>query len=448
LGHARVIIALESLRINNFALVEKASLEIGTDFNVITGETGAGKSILVGALSMVLGEWVGKEIVRAGEEACEVEASFSGDMTAEIENFLEERDLGADDLILRRKFFSKGKSKCYINDRHITLTTLKELGNLLIDIHSQNQHQALLKTSNQMKILDRFAGAEGLLKEINVLWKEYNRLLAEQDEKINAKTLTENEIDQIRSEISEINGAGLHEGIDDEIEKDYKIYSNSGTLYSSLKEIFGYLYENDGAIMEKLSESADTLKDLAEIDNSLEDVYSSMQKAAIEVENACDSIRSYINEADFDPARMEEVLELRQKLVELKRKYGNSVEAILEYRDEITTKISEYENFDGIIKEIGEKVKASKDKLNYSASELTAKRKKAAKQLEKSVMKKLNILGMKDAEFKVKLQPGNMGPNGQETVGFFINPKCLLLNQLLRIVIIYRYLFLMKLIPE
>lgn len=248
-------IFLENLKISNFALLKDAAFEADKAFNVITGETGAGKSILVGALSMVLGEWVGRDIVRNGADACEVEAVFGGEAGEEIKNFLREKNLGFDELILRRKFYAAGKSKCYINDHHVTLAALKELGNMLIDIHSQNQHQALLKKSNQMKILDRFSGNENILEEIRNLWENLNKLKREKGKRVDAKTLTEREIEQLKSEISEIDSAGLCEGVDEQVEKDYRVLSNAGLLHGGLEELYSALYEDEGAVIEKLSGS-------------------------------------------------------------------------------------------------------------------------------------------------------------------------------------------------
>lgn len=414
---------LESIKISNFALIEDLSLEIGSGFNVITGETGAGKSILVGALSMVLGEWVGKEIVRAGTGACEVEAVFSGDTGIEIKKFLKEKELGDGELILRRKFYSKGMSKCYINDYRVTLSTLRELGNLLIDIHSQNQHQALLKRSNQMKILDRFSGNEDILKELKSLWDRFNRLKGEREEKISAKNLTENEIERLKFEISEIDSAGLYDGIDDEVERDYRILNNSGALYSGIEELYGILYEEDGAVIERLSDSSKKMEELVAIDSRLKDVRDAVEKAVYEVESACENLRSYKDETDFDSNRLEEVLKLREKITDLKRKYGNEINAILEYRNSMERKILEYENFDDIISTLDSDIKTTENSLGSLASSLTGKRKKAAGKLSKVVQEKLDTLGMDGATFKVRLQPRGISSTGQEDIEFFINPN-------------------------
>ncbi len=414
---------LESLKITNFALIEDASLEMGRGFNVITGETGAGKSILVGALSMVLGEWVGQEIVRSGSGMCEVEAAFSNDLGIEIKEFLKEKELSESELILRRKFYSKGMSKCYINDHHITLSTLRELGNLLVDIHSQNQHQTLLKKKNQMKILDKFSESENILNEIQNLWNKFNKLKDEKVHKINAKKHTEKEIERLKFEISEIDSACLHDGIDDEVEKDYSILSNIGILNCGVEELYGMLYENDESVIEKLADSVKKLEELGIIDGKFKDIRDLIERGICEIESASESLRSYRDETDFDSSRLEEVLNLRNDIMNLKRKYGNDISTILEYRSFLEKKILEYENFDDIIKDLEIEIRNVNESLNSHASVVTEKRKKASLKLAKIVEKKLKTLGMEGAGFKVKLIPAELGPKGAEKVEFVISPN-------------------------
>ncbi len=411
---------LESLKITNFALLESAFLEMSKGFNAVTGETGAGKSILVGSLTMVLGEWVGREIVRSGSEACEVEASFNCEINGGLKTFLEEKGLGADELILRRKFYSKGMSKCYVNDHHVTLATLKELGNYLVDIHSQNQHQTLLSKKNQREILDRFAGNKMILDEIGRLWKNLSDLEKEKTERLNSKNSTESEIERLKYEIFEIDSAGLYEGLDEEIEKDYRILNNYEKLNSGIDEIYSLLYENNESTYEGLCSSTEKLTELSEIDSRLKEMSVAIGKAVSEVEYACESLRSYKDEADFDISRLEEVMEVRNNILDLKRKYGDDIKIILDYRNGLEKKIADYDNFDGILDVMDIKIRDTGNELNKQAVELTKRRKKASEKLSVLVVNKLDKLGMKRADFKVRLVSCEIGPAGREKIEFHI----------------------------
>ncbi|MFH1415406.1 MAG: DNA repair protein RecN [Elusimicrobiota bacterium] len=413
-------ILLETLKIENFALLESAFLEIGPGFNVISGQTGAGKSILIGALSMVLGEWVGKEIVRKDADACEVEAVFSGEIEEDIAEFLEKKDLCTEMLILRRKFYAKGMSKCYINDRRVTLSSLSELGNLLIDIHSQNDHQALLKKKNQMKILDRFAGNEESVCNVRKEWGRLLDLKKKKEEKTIFMENTQKEIERLKYEIEEIDAACLRSGIEEEIEQDFLILSNADMLDSGIKELTGMLYEDDDAVVERLSSASKKLDELCHVDGRFGNFRETIEKAVCEIESVCENLRSYRAGSEFDSGRLEEVLIQKNRLSDLKRKYGQEIDSVLEYRDKIAKQISEYDDFTGKIQEVDSDISVSRKKLEKLNSVLSAGRKNGAQKLSQAVKEELGFLGMEGAQFTIRLDPAEQGYSGKETVEFLI----------------------------
>ncbi|MBN2407822.1 MAG: DNA repair protein RecN [Elusimicrobia bacterium] len=413
-------ILLESLKIRNFALLEDASMRIGSGFSVITGETGAGKSILIGALSMVLGESVGREVVRSGAEECEVEAEFSLGEHEQIKQFLKVNDLGEDELILRRIFYLKGRSKCYINSHVVTLALLKELGNFLVDIHSQNQHQALLKESHQMKLLDRFSGSDALVGEAGTLWREYTGLRDEKQRMNEKKQGTEKEIERLRHEAAEIDSAGLREGLDEEVENEYKLLSNIEAVSSGVNEIYGTLYEKEGSVMEEMADTIRRLEDFTGYDSRLGGVKESVLKAQYELESACDSLRSYKEELDYDQDHFEEVLGLRRKIADLKLKYGGDIKDIMKYREELDKEIFSHDNYRQIMEKLDKDLAAGEKKLSQALTKLSGLRAKGARKLSKKVEEKLKSLGMGEAEFEVRLIPSGMGPAGKEDIRYYI----------------------------
>jgi len=411
---------LKSFKIHNFALLERASIEFGEGFNVITGETGAGKSILVGALSMVLGEWVGKEIVRQGAEFCEVEVLCSEKIPAEIKNFLKERDLQEEGLVLRRRFYAEGRSRCYINDRHVTLSTLKELGDLIVDIHSQNQHQSILRKNRQMKILDLYAKTSSQVNEVGKLWSELRKLLKEKDEMEEAQKLTAQEMERIQYEIKEINSLPLNESLEDDLEREAAVLSNAEKLREGIEFIINRFYEDEASVTNELSEASQRMDELAEIDEKLKDIAENIQRASIEISEAVDYLRSYAENIDLDTERLELVLEQKQKINVLKRKYGPEIRDILEYKEEISKRLNDFENFDTDIKLLEKQIEAKKKKIEEIAQKISDARKKSARELSLHVNRRLSKLGMEGAEFKVKVEAAETGPAGKDNIEFLI----------------------------
>ncbi|MGM0440943.1 MAG: DNA repair protein RecN [Elusimicrobiota bacterium] len=414
---------LRDIKIKDFALLKKASLNLKDGLNVITGQTGAGKSILVGALSMVLGERVGREIVRDGAKFCEVEAEYGEKLNSEIKSFLKDRELGTDVLILRRKFYARGRSRCYINDHHVTVRCLKELGNLLVDIHSQNEHQTLLKHKKQREILDRFSGARKLVGKLGKIWEKYINLQEEIKNRKAEVSRINSEIDRLRHEAEEIDFVKLKKGMEEELEKEYRILSNAEFIQQTAKELSAVLYENDEAIIEKLSHILSRAEEISSIDENFSGLSEMLEDTVYKVETVYEELRSYLATNDFNPHRLKEIADKRDKIIDLKRKYGPEIEDIIDYREMIDNKLKNFNNSEKDIKKMNEKLNSYLDELKNIADRVTEKRKEGAEKLSGDIEKKLKKLGMESAEFNVKLKSKEVGPTGKETVRFFIKPN-------------------------
>ncbi|NLB35381.1 MAG: AAA family ATPase, partial [Elusimicrobia bacterium] len=330
---------LESIGIRNFALLEKASLKFSSGFNVITGETGAGKSILIGALNMVLGERVGREIVRPGEKFCEVEAVFAPPFPERVIKFLKDMELDETELFLRRIFEAEGRSRCFINDRSVTLSSLKGLGDMLVDIHSQSQHQELLNPSRQLNLLDLYGGSAGLRKEAVSAHGKLVDLHKKREELILREEETSREAERLRHEIREIDALELSDTFEEELEADYKRLLNSGRLAEGAAKLYAGMYESDGALFEQLSEFGRISLELSEIDSGFTPVNSAIQKALFDIETAANLLRERVSPEDNPQARLEEVSGQKDQLISLKLKFGPEVEDILKYRQEIGRRI-------------------------------------------------------------------------------------------------------------
>ncbi len=415
---------LESLKIRNFALLEKASLKFSKGLNVITGQTGAGKSILINSLAMVLGERVDRKIVRSGSDSCEVVAVFAGSIPKAAADFLKEKDLCEEDLILRRKFYSRGRSNSYINDRNVPLSTLNHLGDMLVDIHSQHQHQALLKPAVQGELLDRYASAEDEVKKLKELWFQKRDLEVRRASMAEKQYRTDEEITRLLNEKNEIDSVNPEPGLDEEIEKEYRILSNIENIYSVAEEIYEVMYDKEESISEIIASYLQDARSISEVDERLKPVCGQLNSALVAIEEASMNLGSYIESTEFDTTRLEEVMEKRSRLAGLKRKFGPSLEDVVQYRKQLEERLKSYDNYEKQIKELAEEIKKVSEKLENSSAVISRLRKTAAENLTREVTENLSALGMETAKFRVGLNGlSDIGPGGSERAEFYLTPN-------------------------
>lgn len=415
---------LESLKIRNFALLEKASLKFSEGLNVITGRTGAGKSILINSLAMVLGERVDRKIVRSGSDFCEVVAVFSGSIPKAAEDFLKEKDLYEEELILRRKFYSRGRSNSYINDRNVPLSTLGHLGDMLVDIHSQHQHQSLLKPAVQGDLLDRYASVLDKVKELKELWFQKRDLEARRASMTEKQHRTDEEITRLLNEKAEIDSVNPEPGLEEEIEKEYRVLSNIENIYSVAEEIYEVMYDKEESISEIIASYLQDARSIAEVDERLKPVCSHLNSALAGIEEASINLSSYIESTEFDTARLEEIMEKRSRLASLKRKFGPSLEDVIQYRQHLEERIESYGNYEKQIRELDIEIRNISSHLEKAAVSISRIREKAAEKLTGKVSGNLSVLGMEDAQFRVALNRlSDIGPGGRESAEFFLAPN-------------------------
>lgn len=411
---------IESLRISNFALLESASMNLGEGMNVVTGETGAGKSILVGALSMVLGERVGREIVGENGDYCEVEAVFAPPYADGIKDYLKKKGLGENELFLRRLFYKKGRSRCFINDRRVTVSTLNELGNTLVDIHSQNQHQRILKKNEQLKILDIYGHCEKERKDVRDAWMSYSELKSEKDALDKRSRQVNDEIERIQYELKEIDSLSLSPGIEEEVDSEYKKLKNARELTAGAGSLYSTLYEAEGSVSEILSHVSLEVQELAEIDKDLLPVYEAVSEAENQVEAAAEILREYGREEFSDEGRLEELMNVRDRISSLKIKYSCGIEGVIERGNKLRGKVDDFENYDIRLKKLEEELESAFRQYEKAASALSGKREKAARSLSDKVNEKLDFLCMPGAFFEVRLEKKEPGPGGDEGAEFYI----------------------------
>src|SRR4026209_260607 len=326
---------LQLLRIKNLALVEDLEWEISPGFIAITGETGAGKSIIIGALQLLLGERADKSLIRTGADLGTVEAVFSGDDLQELNPQLAEAGMEPceNDLILKRTLSSTGTNRQFINGSPTTLSVLKNLGDELVDLHGPHDHQSLLSPETQLRLLDSFAHAERQLEEYRALYRQLQTLLAEHAALNTAETAREQEMDLLRHKITEIESAKLIASEEEEIEKRYKLASNSKRLIEFGGAIVNKLSEADDSVLSQLAETQRLLRELEKIDGSIAQFSSAHAGAVVELSEIARTLSAYAEKLDLDPEQLA-TLEQRVSLFEtLKRKYGGSIADVIAFGD-------------------------------------------------------------------------------------------------------------------
>ena len=398
-----VVLAL--LRIKNLALVEELEWQINPGFVAITGETGAGKSIIIGALQLLLGERADKSLIRTGEDLCTVEAVFGGSDLQKLNPQLVEAGIEPceDDLILKRTLSSTGTNRQFINGSPTTLSVLKHLGDELVDLHGPHDHQSLLSPERQLSLLDSFARAEQQLEEYQAHYRQLQTLLAEYAALNTAETAREQELDLLRHQITDIESAKLAAGEEEEIEKRYKLSSNSKRLVELASGIANRLSEADGSVLAQLAETQRLLRELEKIDGSIAQFSSAHAAAVIELSEIARTLSAYAEKLDLDPEQLA-ALEKRVSLFEtLKRKYGGSIADVIAFGQRAADRMQKIKGRDAELERLSTDIEKVRSQMNRAGELLSKTRRKVAPKLSENIRRNLQDLGFRQSEFEAKL---------------------------------------------
>ncbi|MDH7499493.1 MAG: DNA repair protein RecN [candidate division NC10 bacterium] len=397
---------LRELHVRDFALIEKLSMEFGPGFNVLTGETGAGKSIIIDALAFLLGSRSTLEQLRSGAREAVVEGSFDLPPWEELGALLEQAGLSQDPdqfLLLRRHLLPDGKSKAYVNGSLVPLFTLRNLGDYLVDIQGQHQSQSLLETARQLKLLDAYAGNRERMNQIRACYQQVQRIKKELAEAIPTRGDATQRMELLQFQREEIEAAHVRAGEEEEIAQERGILANAERLFGSCQLVLDKISEDSGSSLASLSSAISSLKAMAAIDARLATPLEALESARIQLQEAAFFLKSYKERIDFDPARLEE-LEMRLSLLaKLKRKYGGTIPEVLAYHQEI---LQEIEAIRGWADRKDQLIQAQQDLLKKMADlalEVSRARKNAALSMEERVQEELRGLGMPQAVFRIVL---------------------------------------------
>jgi DNA repair protein RecN (Recombination protein N) len=393
---------LTLLRIKNLALVENLEWQLAPGFTAITGETGAGKSIIIGALQLLLGERADKSLLRTGAEVCAVEAVFEGAELEKLNPQLNEAgvELCDRELILKRSFSAAGANRQFINGSPTTLAVLKNLGDELVDLHGPHDHQSILSPDKQLALLDGFAHAEEALREFAERFRTLQSLRAEQAALSTAESAREQEIDLLRHQVNEITSANLSANEEEEISARYKLAANSKRLIELAGSIARRLSDADDAVLSQLAECQRLLRELEKIDPSTGTLAEAHAASVVELSEIARSLSHYAEQLDLDPAQLA-ALEERVSLFEtLKRKYGTSIADVISFGERAAERLRKIEGRDAELDRLNKEIEGVRSEVERIGHALHKLRAKAAPKLSENIRANLRDLGFRQSEFE------------------------------------------------
>jgi DNA repair protein RecN (Recombination protein N) len=416
---------LRSLRIRNLALVEQLDWELAAGFNVVTGETGAGKSIIIGALKMILGERADKSVIRTGEDQCSVEALFHLQDADRINALL--ADEGIDpceegELLIRRVLSVNGANRQFINGCQTTLGFLKDVGDGLVDLHGPHDHQSLLSKEYQLRLVDAFAGNTDLFRSYPDVFGRWQQTRKELDE-FEAETALSN-LDLWRHQLAEIQGAGIRAGERSELESQYSIAANGRRILELTSAGIALLSESENALLTQLGELARLLRELEKIDGQTHEFVEGHERATVELEELERSLVSYQQRVDLDPGALQMMEERLNLLERLSRKYGRDEPGLLELAAELETKLSRSEHRESILEKLRLDADDLRKKVWSIAEQLTRVRHAGGVELAESIRAHLQDLGFAQASFDIVWETlAEPSRTGFDQVEFLFSPN-------------------------
>ena len=437
---------IETLSIRNIALIDELKLELASGLNIFTGETGAGKSVILKSIGLVLGERASADIVREDTDFAKVEASVVPDdmhpMWHTEFTFNDVLD-SSDVVILSRQISANGRSRCHINGRLVNLKQLQALGALLVDIHGQHEHQSLFRTETHLKLLDDFGGSSEACQQVRKIYTQLRAL--EQEAASLAATLaaSEREKELLEFEMNELTAANLEEGEDEKLADEARLLKNAETLHASANMAYQQLGSDApgtggfGSPLERLEGAAKELTKLSELDSSLSELQDRLESAIYEVEDIAAQIRQYADTVEFNQGRLDEITDRLAMIAKLKRRYGNTISEILDYHAEAEKKLETIQLGSEKQEAVQKEIRKTVQEAQHLCTALSAKRLHVAKHLSERIEKELRTLGMDKAEFQasVQLMPDERGPfqidgkryafrsDGMDAVEFLIAPN-------------------------
>ncbi|TAK52896.1 MAG: DNA repair protein RecN [Bacteroidetes bacterium] len=395
---------LKSLYIKNYALINELNVEFDKGLTIFTGETGAGKSIIIDALSMILGERADSNVVRKGSDKAVVEGIFDIQQLQKIKNFLLEHEFeNSDALILRREISLKSQSRCFINDSPATMSILKQVGDMLVDLHGQHEHQSLLRTETHIEMLDDYCGLHSNLEEFGKAFSQASSLLNEKKELFAKKQQLEEKRALFEFQVHEINAVNPLVGEEEQLERERNILENSERLALESNQVYELLYDGEQSANDTLGQIAKHVDLLRTIDDSFNAAGKEVESARSIIDELATFVREYRAKIEFKPERLEEIRIRLGQISLLKKKYGGTLESVIQHREKAEKELALAENFEAEIARLDKDLSGAKALCSELAQQLSKRREEGAKKLNKSVIQTLGKLGIQSARFETKI---------------------------------------------
>ncbi len=414
---------LQHLTIENYALIKSLDINFAKGFTTITGETGSGKSIILGALGLLLGQRADVQVLFEKDRKCVVEATF--DIKGlDLMSFFDDNDLDYDDtLLLRREIQPSGKSRAFVNDTPASLQVMKELGGYILDIHSQHQTLTLKNSDFQLSLLDVMCSSQECKNNYKQEYNIYKKLKAELHNLEEQERKEKADFDYYQFLFNELQQVQLQDGEQEQLEQEQTLLANAESIKSNLMAVIVACDDSDDAVVSRLQSCKSLLSKVADYHTSIGEIYKRFDSCLIELRDIISEIESIDSEIQYSPQRQEEVTQRLDAIYRLQTKHGvNTIAELLEVQNSLDDKLQMVSSLDGRIEEARKALSLSEKKLNALATQLTALRKEAGVLLQKQIQPILSDLGMKDAEFKVDISSteGFM-PTGCDEVAFMFN---------------------------
>lgn len=415
---------LIELRIRDYAVIDDVSVELAPGLNVISGETGAGKSIVVDALSLLLGERASSEVVRSGATRAVVEGVFEVARNGAVLQRLDDLGFGVEDglLILRREVAAEGRNRAWVNGSPATASVVGELGRALVDLHGQHEHQSLLRPAEQRAILDAFAGNDARVARVRQIHEALGHLMSERAQREARMRELESKADFVRFQLDEIRRAHIMPGEEEGLKEEARRLEHAGELMENAERAADALYQRDGSVSELLAEMRALLERVAAIDPTLADAVASLDEAYHATVEVGRRMAAYGSSVEHHPARLEEIHRRQDLLFRLKRKYGPGLSDVMETGKRLALELEELESASMDLSRLDESIRELRARLTEEAGALTEERGHAATRLAEVVADLLPELGMPEGTFEVALEPqAEIGASGAESVEFRVS---------------------------
>ena len=414
---------LQQLYIKNFTLIDELNIELHPGFSVITGETGAGKSIILGAIGLLLGQRADSKTIKQGADRCVIEAHFNLSRY-QLEPFFTDNDIDYDasDCIIRRELTAAGKSRAFINDTPVSLALLKELGDMLVDVHSQHQNLLLGKQDFQLEVVDTLAKDQDALTAYQQTYAAYHDKQRQFRELQEEMERNRQNVDFLQFQYEELANAQLVEDEQEEMEQQRETMTHSEDIKTALYETQQPLSAEEQGVLSLLRKSLSAIHTITKVYPASEEWTERMESCQIELKDIAQDVEARLDAIDFDPAELERINQRLDKLYDLQKKYHvDTVAALIQQRDELKRQLSQIENSDETLSTLQEELDKLRKNCLRQAEELTKYRQKTAKEIERQMHERLVPLGMPNVRFEVKVNKTDLHKNGQDDIAFLFS---------------------------